>query len=198
MSGATWSHVIARPLVRPMIGTRIRPNHITTLRLLTGVAACACLALGTRAGTWWGGGLWIVSAFLDNADGELARLGNLSSQWGHLYDTYSDILVNTLLFMAMGANLRHGELGAWAVPLGLLAGISLLLASVFVHLIERRSPPGTKAYSGRWGFAPEDALYLMAPLAWLGWLFPILIGTDLVAPAIMLLTAWRLYRMPVS
>lgn len=198
MSGASWSHVIARPLVRPMIGTAIRPNHLTTARLLTGVAACVCLALGTHAGTWWGGWLWILSAFLDRADGELARLGNLSSRAGHLYDTYADFAVNTLLFVAMGVGLRHSVLGAWAIPLGLLAGVSLLLGSIFSHLLERRSPPGTKAYAGRWGFDVEDALYLMAPLAWLGWLSPILVGAAAGATAIMLLTAWRLHRLPAA
>lgn len=198
MSGTSWSHVIARPLVRPMIGTRIRPNHLTTLRLVTGLAACIGLALDTRAGTWWGGGLWIVSAFLDRADGELARLGRLTSPGGHLYDYYCDITVNALLFVAIGIGLRHSFLGAWAIPLGLLAGVSLLMGSIFSHRLELRSPPGTKAYSGKWGFDLEDALYLMAPLAWLGWLSPILIGAAIGATAIMLLTAWRLQRLPAA
>ncbi len=195
MSGTSWSHVIARPLVRPLIGTAVRPNHLTTLRLLTGLAACVGLALGTRAGTWWGGGLWILSAFLDRADGELARLGKLSSPGGHLYDYYSDITVNALLFVAIGVGLRHSWLGFWAIPLGLVAGLSLLLGSIFSHWLELRSPPGIKAYSGRWGFDLEDALYLMAPLAWLGWLSPILVGAAIGATAIMLLTAWRLHRL---
>jgi archaetidylinositol phosphate synthase len=198
VSGTSWSHVIARPLVRPMIGTPIRPNHLTTLRLLTGLAACLCLALDTRAGTWWGGALWIVSAFLDRADGELARLGRLTSPGGHLYDYYCDIIVNALLFVAIGIGLRHGWLGAWSIPLGLVAGFSLLLGSIFSHRLELRSPAGTKAYSGKWGFDLEDALYLMAPLAWLGWLGPILVGAAIGATAIMLLTAWRLQRLPAA
>ena len=49
MSGASWTHLMARPLVRPLIGTRVRPNHLTTLRLLTGLAACALLAGGAVA-----------------------------------------------------------------------------------------------------------------------------------------------------
>ena len=74
----TWTHLLARPVVRPLIGTAVRPNHLTTLRLLTGIAACVALALGTRAGMWWGGGLWLVSAFLDRADGELALPDHLA------------------------------------------------------------------------------------------------------------------------
>ncbi len=70
----SWTHLLARPVIRPLIGTPVRPNHLTSLRLLTGVGACVALGLGTHAGLWWGGWLWLLSAFLDRADGELARL----------------------------------------------------------------------------------------------------------------------------
>jgi len=198
VSGTSWSHVIARPLVRPMIGTAIRPNHLTTLRLLTGIAACACLALDTRLGAWWGGSLWILSAFLDRADGELARQGNLASQDGHLYDYYADITVNALLFAAVGVGLRHSWLGVWALPIGLWAAASTLFGSIFSHRLELHSPPDTKAWSGRWGFDLEDALYIVAPLAWLGWLSPLLVSAAVGATAIMLLTAWRIHRLPTA
>jgi len=59
-------------------GTRLRPNHLTTGRLLSGLAACVCFGFGTKSGMAWGGGLWLLSAFLDRADGELARIGNMS------------------------------------------------------------------------------------------------------------------------
>ncbi len=186
---------MARPLVRPMIGTWIRPNHLTTLRLLSGLAACACFAWGTRGGMLWGGGLWLVSAFLDRADGELARLGKLMSPGGHLYDFYTDISVNALFFAAIGVGLRATWLGPWSIPLGILSAVSLLLSAIFSELLERRSPPDTKAYTGRWGFDPDDALYLMGPLAWLGWLSPILVGAAVGATVIMVVTGLRLRQL---
>src|ERR1700712_1765819 len=128
MTGESWTHIMARPVVRPMIGTWIRPNHLTTLRLVSGLGACTCLALGTPGGTAWGGGLWLVSAFLDRADGELARLGKLTSPAGHIYDYYSDFTCNALFFIAAGIGLRHSWLGEWSIPLGLIAGVSLLWA----------------------------------------------------------------------
>ena len=195
MSGESWTHLMARPLVRPMIGTWIRPNHLTTLRLAFGLAACACLAVGSRGGMVWGGSLWLVSAFLDRADGELARLGRLTSHAGHVYDYLSDFACNALFFAAAGIGLRHSWLGAWAIPLGLVAGICLLTASILAVRIEERSPPGTHAYTGRWGFHPDDALYLMGPLAWLGWLAPIVVGAACGTAVIMVITAVRLYRM---
>ena len=190
----TWTHLLARPVVRPLIGTAVRPNHLTTLRLLTGIAACVGLALGTRAGMWWGGALWLVSAFLDRADGELARIGNMMSPGGHRFDYFADVSVNTTFFVAIGFGLRNTWLGAWSIPLGLLSAASILLASMFAESLQRGSPTGTKGITGRWGFDPDDALYLMGPLAWLGWLSPILVGASVGATAIMIITGVRLQR----
>jgi archaetidylinositol phosphate synthase len=191
----TWAHLLARPVVRPLVGTVVRPNHLTTLRLLTGIAACAGFALGTRAGMWWGGGLWLVSAFLDRADGELARIGNMMSPGGHRYDYLADVWVNTLFFVAIGFGLRHSWLGAWSIPLGAVSGASVLLGSLFSEWLERRSPTGAKGISGKWGFDPDDALYLMGPLAWLGWLSPILVGASVGATAVMIITGVRLLSL---
>ena len=191
----TWTHLLARPVVRPLVGTVVRPNHLTTLRLLTGIAACIAFALGTRAGMWWGGGLWLVSAFLDRADGELARIGNMMSPGGHRYDYLADVWVNTLFFMAIGLGLRNSWLGAWSIPLGVISAVSILLGSLFSEWLEHRSPTGTKSIPGKWGFDPDDALYLMGPLAWLGWLSPILVGASVGATAVMIITGMRLLRL---
>jgi len=191
----TWTHLLARPLIRPLLGTAVRPNHLTTLRLLTGVAACLAFVPGTRAGMWCGGALWLLSAFLDRADGELARIGNMMSPAGHRYDYYSDTAVNTLFFICIGFGLRHSWLGSWSIALGLLSGTSILLVSLFSEWLELRSPPGTRAYSGRWGFDPDDALYLMGPLAWLGWLSAVLVGAAIGATLMMIITGVRLLRI---
>jgi hypothetical protein len=193
--GGSWTHRLARPLVRPLVGTWVRPNHLTTLRLLSGLAACVGFAAGTRSGMAWGGGLWLVSAFVDRADGELARIGHLESAAGHIYDYVVDNVVNAAFFAAIGFGLRGGWLGGWSVPLGLLSGGALLLCNWWSELLERRSPPATRAYAGRWGFDPDDALYLMAPCAWLGWLPPILLGAAMTTPVVAAVTGLRLLNI---
>jgi phosphatidylglycerophosphate synthase len=195
MLGESWTHRLARPLVRPLLGTRVRPNHLTTLRLLSGLAACGCFALGTRAGMNWGGGVWLVSAFLDRADGELARIGNMMSPGGHLYDYYTDVLVNVVFFVAIGVGLRNSWFGYFSIVLGLISGASVLMAILFSEWVELRSPPGIRAYEGKWGFDLDDTLYLMAPLAWLGWLDPVLLGAAIFAPVIAAVTGVRLLRL---
>ena len=196
MIQATWTHLIARALVRPLVGTGVTPNHLTTLRLLSGVAACAFLALGTRTGDWWGGALWIVSAFLDRADGELARIGNMMSDAGHRYDYLVDNGVTTLFFFAIGVGLRGSFLHAWAIPLGVLAAAGLLLSNRWSEMLEVRTGRVARAYSGRWGFDLDDLLYLMGPFAWLGWLAPILVGAVVGAGGFALATLLRLRRLP--
>ena len=195
MIGTSWTHLLARVLVKPLVGTWVRPNHLTTLRLLTGIAACVLFAMGTRAAMVWGGAVWLISAFLDRADGELARIGDMMSRGGHVYDYYADTTVNAGFFVSIGLGLRHSWLGSWSIGLGLISGLSMFLCSLFAEWLELRSPPGTRAYSGRWGFDPDDALYLMGPLAWLGWLSAILVGASVGATAMMIITGIRLLRL---
>lgn len=198
LSHDSWTHKLARVAIRPLLGTFVTPDHLTWARLLTGLAACAALAAGTATagdwGAWWGGGLWLLSAFLDRADGELARVGNMMSEAGHRFDYLVDNAVNALFFPAAGIGLRHSWLGGWAIALGVLAGVSLLVCGWFSERLEQASPPGTRAYSGRWGFDPDDALYLLGPFAWLGWLPPVVIGAAIGATGMMLLTGVRLRR----
>ena len=107
----TWTHALARYMVRPLIGTGVTPNHLTTLRLVTGALACLLFARAGHGDILWGGVLWLVSAFLDRADGELARIGHMQSQQGHLYDYYTDLTINSAFFLAIGVGLRHSWLG---------------------------------------------------------------------------------------
>jgi phosphatidylglycerophosphate synthase len=193
--GTSWTHLLARIVIRPFLGTRLRPNHLTTLRLLFGLAACACFGLGTKAGMAWGGGLWLLSAFLDRADGELARIGNMSSRRGHLYDYYADNLVNSLFFAAIGVGLRHSWLAHWAIPCGIISAVALVACNVFSEQLEQHSPSQTRAYSGQWGFDPDDALYLMAPFAWLDWLSAILAAAAVGTTVMMVITWVRLRRL---
>lgn len=188
----SWTHRLTRLMVRPLVRTAVTPNHLTTGRLITGIAACGAFAVGTVEWNLWGGIIWIVSCLLDRADGELARLSGRSSPGGHQYDYVCDIVVNGLVFLAIGVGLRHGVLGAWAPALGVLAAVSVVVASVLSEQLEKGDDTGQKAYSGIAGFDFDDLLYLFAPVAWLGWFIYILIGAAAVTPVLALLTAWRL------
>jgi len=188
----TWTHAAARLLVRPLVGTGVTPNHLTTLRLITGAASCLLLARAGQGDILWGGVLWLVSAFLDRADGELARIGDMKSRQGHLYDYYSDVAVNSAFFLAIGVGLRHSWLGDWSIPLGVVACVSMLLCCWWSEVYEQNNDPEVRIIEGAFGFHADDALYLLAPLAWLGWLAPVLVASSLCTSVIAGLIGLRL------
>jgi archaetidylinositol phosphate synthase len=178
-------------LVRPLIGTRVRPNHLTALRLGVGVAACALLALGSKTTATWSGALWVATCLLDRADGELARLGDLRSESGKVLDYYSDLILDSAWFLAAGLSLRHVWSGDTAVLLGVLTSGSMVLCIWYAEMFERISGPGVKTWYGVQRFHPDDALFLLAPLTWLGWVGPVLIASSVCTPVIAIVILAR-------
>ena len=98
MSYNTWIHKFARQLVQPLVDTPVTPNHLTTGRLLSGLAAAACFAFGETLWNMLGALAFIISMVLDRADGELARLSGKSSRFGAIYDLITDAICNSALF----------------------------------------------------------------------------------------------------
>jgi archaetidylinositol phosphate synthase len=189
----SWTHRLARHAMRPLAATAVTPSNVTTARLLTGLVACGAFAMGTREAILWGGGWWVFSAFLDRADGELARLTGKMSAAGHHYDYVCDVVINGLVFVAIGIGLRHSLPALAAISLGVLAGVSVSAASILSEAIEERLAAGEKAYAGRGGFDFDDILYLFGPIAWFGALKALLIGAAIGGPAFCLWTFVR-YR----
>ena len=195
MVGDSWTHKIARVCIMPLVNTPVTPNHLTTVRLISGVAACACFAMGAREWDIWGGWLWLFSAFLDRADGELARVSGKTSPGGHKYDMFCDVAVTSLFFLGAGIGLRHGWLGDWAIVLGALGAAGVFAAEIFAEVIDQMNKDtGEKAYPGFAGFDFDDVLYLFAPVVWLGWQMPFVVGASIGAPAFALLTWFKMRR----
>ena len=195
MTGKSWSHRPARLLVRPLVGTGVTPNHLTTLRLVTGIMACLALIPAHGAWLWWAGWLWLASALLDRADGELARIGNMSTPGGHRYDYLVDNAVNSAFFVALGLGLRESPWGGAAVALGLWTGAALSLSSYWSEELEQLDGSGRKAYTGAFGFDFDDLLYLLAPIVWLGWCAPLVVAACFGVTFMLLVTGWRLWRL---
>lgn len=195
MVGDSWTHKMAHVVILPLVDTPVTPNHITTLRLLTGLAACAAFAVGERSWDIAGGWLWLLSAFLDRADGELARVSGKTSPWGHKYDMVADIGVTALFFLGAGIGLRGTDLGGWAILMGVLGAAGVVAAEILAEVIDNENQDtGEKAYPGFAGFDFDDVLYLFAPVVWLGWQMPFVVGAAVGAPAFALLTWYRLRR----
>jgi phosphatidylglycerophosphate synthase len=181
LSRKPWDARLAWRLVYPLRNTRLTPNHLTTLRLVFGLLAFA----GLSAGGWmWsnvGALCFVISNFLDHADGEFARITGISSRFGHYYDLVCDLLSTALLFVGMGIGLSTAW-GREATLMGVLAGIAVTATFHMRHVIEtEKGKSGTRQPHAA-GFEAEDILYIVPLLAITGTLAPFLVLSAVGAP----------------
>lgn len=80
----------------------LTPNHITAISLVLGLFGAACFAFGSWAWSVTGAFSMILCYVLDNCDGEIARLKNMSSEWGARFDDIVDTLVDGAFFACLG------------------------------------------------------------------------------------------------
>lgn len=93
-------YMVINPFVRLLIRMGVTPNMVTTVGFLGNAAAAAVLVwAGIRLTTegivdWsllvWAGALIIGFSLFDMLDGQVARLGNMTSSFGAMYDSVLD------------------------------------------------------------------------------------------------------------
>lgn len=194
-SPKTYAHSVARWMIFPLINSWVTPNHITSLRLISGVAAAACFATGSYLWLLAGGLLFALSMLCDRADGELARLSNKSSRLGHWYDLICDMLVNIVVFIGIGYGLRgDAGLNSWALSMGVVSGICIGLIFIIVFQFHRRGSHPSIVFKYPKGFDLDDSLFIIPILACLDLMMPLLIAAVLVSPSFLLLSLWQAGR----
>jgi hypothetical protein len=188
VSTDTVIHRFVRPAVRRIARTRVTPNHLTTLRVVTGLAAAAAFAAG---GPWpaIGGAVFVLSMLLDRADGELARQTGRSSRFGHWYDIVGDCLCNMLALFGIGIGLWD-TLGALGPLLGAVAGAGVGVMFWEIHGLRLAEARG---YQLRPGVVvdPDDALVLVPVFVWTGAAAPMLVAAAVITP---LASVWLALR----
>ena len=118
---------LAAVLVRRLVSTSIRPNHLT---IASGIAGCLAAALylpGTRTLTLAAGLCVTLKDLLDTADGQLARAQHTGSRSGRFLDSLVDVLVNALVFAAFSVALFMNGFSGWVLVLGALAFVGTTL-----------------------------------------------------------------------
>jgi phosphatidylglycerophosphate synthase len=195
-----WDARLGRLLVTPLKDSWVAPNHLTTLRLIVGLAGAASFTPGSWGWSNLGALLVIISNFLDHTDGELARISGKSSRIGHLYDLASDALVTILLFCCMGIGVAAS--GARSMPLGLAPALMGTVAGGAVALIfylrmrieELLGKAGTRQ-SSLAGFETEDILYLLPLVTLFSALTPFLLAASVGAPLFAVLVTVDFIRV---
>jgi archaetidylinositol phosphate synthase len=159
-----WDARLARQLVEPLKDSWVTPNHLTSLRLLIGLAAAAAFIPGTYVWSNVASLLLVLSNFADHTDGELARISGKSSRAGHIYDLASDAVVTILLFIGIGMGVGAKSavvLGFPPLALGAAAGSAIAVIFFLRMRIEEMAGKGATRQAELSGFETEDVLYLL-------------------------------------
>ena len=142
---------------------------------MTGIAAAVAFATGIPKWQMVGAGVLIVSLFLDRADGELARQSGKMSPGGHLYDLIADGTSNAAVFIGIGVGLSQAGNSSWVIVLGMLAGVAVAVAELLVMRLDSVGVRSSADLGGRWGFDPDDGMFVVPVAMFFGWGKPLLV-----------------------
>ena len=133
---------IINPVVRGMIKIGITPNFITTTGLILNIVAAgifiyAGLVTDSEEDlslVGWTGGLILFAGLFDMMDGRVARLGNMSSTFGALYDSVLDRYSELMTFFGICYYLSMKDYFFYA-----LIAFVALIGSLMVSYVRARA-----------------------------------------------------------
>lgn len=133
-------YVIITPVIKGMIRIGFTPNLVTTIGFVLNIAATIMLLYAAGEMTvstsivGWSGAVILFAGLFDMMDGRLARIGNMSSMFGALWDStldrYSELF--TLFGIAM-----YLILNSWVTG-GVLTFLAMV-GSVMVSYVRARA-----------------------------------------------------------
>lgn len=99
---------LLNPIVRGLIKAGLTPNMVTVIGLILniGVAVIFIIAAertnrGDLSYVGWAGALVLFAGVFDMLDGQVARLGNMSSRFGAMFDSVLDRYSELILFLGI-------------------------------------------------------------------------------------------------
>jgi len=101
-------YVIINPFVRFLIKIGLTPNGVTTIGFLLNVVVAVIFIFGAfdenrsnLSYIGWAGGMILLAGVFDMLDGQVARLGNMSSKFGALFDSVLDRYSELVMFFGI-------------------------------------------------------------------------------------------------
>jgi phosphatidylglycerophosphate synthase len=132
-------------VVRMLYPTPVTPNQITFLSLVFGLLSAGFYVSGRPNALVWGAVFLYGKVFLDNVDGNLARVRGTSSRLGRFLDSLADFLVTVLVYIGISFYLVQttGDAKFWFLGLfGLL--VCFMQSTFFVfYLVSYTSRVGS-------------------------------------------------------
>ncbi len=99
---------IIDPVVKVLIKLGLTPNAVTSIGFVINVGVAIIFILGAEEGNrgdlsyvGWAGGLILFGGLFDMLDGQVARLGNMKSTFGALYDSVLDRYSELIMFLGI-------------------------------------------------------------------------------------------------
>ena len=99
---------VINPFVKGLIKIGLTPNMVTTIGLLLNIGVAIIFVLGAEKSNrgdmsyiGWGGALVLFAGLFDMLDGQVARLGNMSSKFGAMYDSVLDRYSEMIMFLGI-------------------------------------------------------------------------------------------------
>jgi CDP-diacylglycerol--glycerol-3-phosphate 3-phosphatidyltransferase len=96
------------PVVKVFIKLGLTPNVVTTIGFVLNVGVAVIFIIGAEEGNrgdlsyvGWAGGLILFAGLFDMLDGQVARLGNMKSTFGALYDSVLDRYSELIMFFGI-------------------------------------------------------------------------------------------------
>jgi phosphatidylglycerophosphate synthase len=101
-------HGILHPLVKAFISIGLTPNIVTTIGLLLNIGVTIIFIDGAENGlredlsyVGWAGAMILFAGLFDMIDGQVARIGKMSSRFGALYDSVMDRYSELFMFLGI-------------------------------------------------------------------------------------------------
>ncbi|MFD2865001.1 CDP-alcohol phosphatidyltransferase family protein [Mucilaginibacter antarcticus] len=99
---------IIDPFVKVLIKLGLTPNAVTSIGFVLNIGVAAIFILGGEEGNrgdlsyvGWAGGMILFAGLFDMLDGQVARLGNMKSTFGALYDSVLDRYSELIMFFGI-------------------------------------------------------------------------------------------------
>src|SRR6201996_692483 len=96
------------PFVKVLIKLGLTPNAVTTIGFILNIGVAVIFVFGAEEGNrgdltyvGWAGGLILFAGLFDMLDGQVARLGNMKSTFGALYDSVLDRYSELIMFLGI-------------------------------------------------------------------------------------------------
>ena len=122
-----------------LLKSPLTPNQLTSLSLVSGLAAAFLYSLASYGYGIIAGALLVISYVLDNCDGEIARSKGLTSEFGRKFDDVSDWWVHATVFIGIGFGVEAQSGNSIWWWFGLAAGLGATINYVVVQFLEYRN-----------------------------------------------------------